>query len=183
MGRRVNRKCQHCAALKVEDAIALHGSEGDHCWNPRDERNLGYDCHRRRNHYRYRQEENTERRLQRRKARKPVAQLAISTQTVGQELPAPPTPEVISAVLVLYRQKPNTPVHAVAAEVWQSDRRLAGIQPVHCMGMRGDQISEYIRETLQLLNQHFGIGRFEDVVKELPVHQCPIKPCPFQEGR
>jgi hypothetical protein len=97
------------------------------------------------------------------------------------ELASPPVPKVLSAVLVLYRQKADSPVHAVGAEVWQGDSKVAGIAPVHCMGMRGDQLGEYIREMLQLLNEQFGIQRFEDVVKELPVNRCPISPCPFQK--
>jgi hypothetical protein len=188
MGRRVNRKCQQCATLAAEAAMALHGPKGDNCWNPRDERGLGYDCHRRRNHYRHRQAVNAERRLERRKAQKPLAPVSPSPEGASSRegrspltLIAPP-PETLAAVLVLYRQTSDSPVHAVAAEVWQGDRKFAGIQPVHCMGLRGDQLSEYIREMLQQLHQHFGLGRFEDVIKELPVHRCPIRPCPYQEG-
>ncbi|MBF2027658.1 MAG: hypothetical protein IGS48_12955 [Oscillatoriales cyanobacterium C42_A2020_001] len=91
----------------------------------------------------------------------------------------PPVPIVPAAILVLYRQHANAPVHAVAAEVWQGDQRIAEVKPVHCMGMKGDRVSAYIKEVLVSLNQQFQVTRFEDVVREIPVEQCPIDNCPL----
>jgi len=97
-----------------------------------------------------------------------------------REVAPPPSPLALAAVLVLYRQHCDTPVHAVAAEVWQGNQKVAAIPPVHCMGMRADKVTTYIKDLLASLNQEFSVVRFEDVVKELPVHQCPIAHCPFQ---
>ncbi|MBF2078991.1 MAG: hypothetical protein IGR76_10850 [Synechococcales cyanobacterium T60_A2020_003] len=182
MARPVNHKCKHCATLSAEEAIALHGEEGDGCWNPRDSRQLGYDCHRRRHHYRYRAEHNAHRKLLKRR-RDRLMQSATDQVTPSSGmliLSPPPIPKICAAVLVLYRQAADAPVHAVAAEVWQGDRLIAGIPAVHCMGMRGDEVGDYIRQMLALLQQ-FGISRFEDVVKEVPVHGCPIVPCPYTQ--
>ncbi len=178
MGRPISRKCQNCANLSVEDAKELHGPEGDGCWDPA-------ICHRRRSHYRRRQELNAERRLQRRDARKNASEemgLRPQTKDFAREFELPSAPAMLSAVLVLYRQHENSPVHAVGAEVWQGNCKILEIQPVHCMGMRADHVGAYIREMLQRVHSQFGIGRFEDVVKEIPVSQCPIVPCPYHFG-
>lgn len=179
MARLINRKCQHCATLPAEEAIALHGIEGDNCWNPGNCRGLGYDCHRRRNHYRHRQTENQTRRRMRK----------LQGQEIQANVPKLEPIEFIpssslfpyAAVLVLYRQGKDTPVHAVAAEIWQGDRKIRQVDATHCMGMRGNEVTAYIREVLEQLHQQFGVSRFEDVIKEIPVEQCPIENCPLRQ--
>lgn len=93
-------------------------------------------------------------------------------------LPAPPLS--YAAVLVLYRNHKDAPVHAVAAEIWQGDRQVLNIPPIHCLGMRGNQVTAYIQTVLEQLHHQFGVSRFEDVIKQLPVAQCPIQPCPLK---
>jgi hypothetical protein len=173
MSRPVNAKCKHCATLSVEEAIALHGETGDGCWNPRDIQQRGYECHRRRHHYRHRAEINAEAKLRRRH------QARLKNLEPEHTLSPPSFSLPYAAILILYRQHPNAPVHAVAAEVWQGDRPIAAIPAVHCMGMRSDDVSQYLHAMLALLRQSFPITRFEDVVKERPVHTCPIIPCPY----
>jgi hypothetical protein len=95
------------------------------------------------------------------------------------ELEPPEIAPTVAGVLVLYRQHKDAPVHAVAAEVWLGSGLVAGIKPVHCLGMRGPEVKEYIQDMLELLNQNFGIRRFEDTPKEMPVQHCPIVPCPL----
>lgn len=85
-----------------------------------------------------------------------------------------------AAILVLYRQNSHAPVHAIAAEVWQGDQKIAEVKAVHCMGMKGDRVSAYIKEILASLSQQFGVTRFEDVIKEVPVNHCPISNCPLK---
>lgn len=167
MGRHIQKKCLHCATLPVEVASVLHGPDGDNCWNPK-------LCHRKRSHYRHREDNNSSRRRFRKTGK-------LSTKQPGDFVEVtPPTPPLANAaVLVLYRQHKNAPVHAVAAEVWSGSVKIAGVKPVHCMGMRGDRVREYIQEMLELLEQQFGVSRFEDVIKEIPVEECPISPCPL----
>jgi hypothetical protein len=62
-------------------------------------------------------------------------------------------------------------------------RKIAQIQAVHCMGMRADKLTGYLKELLLSIHEQFGVARFEDVVKEIPVHDCPIVPCPLKEGQ
>jgi len=169
MPRRVNKKCLHCASLSIEAVIELHGAKGDNCWEPK-------TCHRRRSHYRKREDINAIRRRLRRDGGVSIT----SQQTEALEIIPPQLTAAPSAVLVLYRQHPNAPVHAVAAEVWQGNQKLAYVQPIHCMGMRADKVTAYIRELLGSLSQQFPLTRFEDVVKEIPVEHCPITNCPLK---
>ncbi|MEX0272287.1 hypothetical protein AB3R30_24530 [Leptolyngbyaceae cyanobacterium UHCC 1019] len=114
-----------------------------------------------------------------RNARKPnLPVLNQSVKVVEVNPPLPPTAP--AAILVLYRQSPNTPVHAVAAEVWKGSQKIAEVKPVHCMGMRADKVAEYIKQLLTSLNQQFAVTKFEDVVKEVPVQHCPVIPCPLK---
>lgn len=96
------------------------------------------------------------------------------------EVAPPPVPIAPAAILVLYRQQANAPVHAVAAEVWQENQPIAVVPAVHCMGLKGDRVSAYIKEMLASLAQQFGVTRFEDVIKEVPVACCPIESCPLR---
>lgn len=181
MARRVNAKCQQCAMLAVEEAIALHGPTGDNCWNPANEQGWGYDCHRRRSHYRHREDNNRTRRRLRKAAREgtPSDQRTFPVQD-GEPMALPAPPPVYAAVLVLYRNHKDAPVHAVGAEIWQGDRQVLALSPMHCMGMRGNQVTDYIQSVLEQLHQQFGVSRFEDVIKQLPVEACPIQPCPLK---
>lgn len=175
MPRKINKKCQHCAQLTAEEAIALHGTTGDNCWNPENVHGWGYDCHRRRSHYRHRADHNAIRRRQRRTGNSqqdnPAPEMAV---LVPPEIPVMP-----AAVLVLYRQGKDTPVHAIAAEVWRGNQKVAVVEAVHTMGMRGDKVATYIKDLLLSLQQ-FGVSKFENVVKEIPIHQCPIPACPLK---
>lgn len=117
----------------------------------------------------------------RRRSQPLPSRLPVSSETpptLDLNLPTPGSPP--AAILVLYRQSEIAPVHAVAAEVWQGNERLAQITAVHCLGMRADKVTDYIKQLLQSLQQQFGISRFEDIVKEIPVHQCPIENCPLR---
>lgn len=132
-------------------------------------------CHRRRSHYRHRDDNNRSRRRAKKMGIGVNAEPAVELEL---EPSVPKT--AIAAVLVLYRQHKNSSVHAVAAEVWTGSHLIAAIKSVHCMGMRGNQVSEYLQEILELLTQRFGVVRFEDIIKEVLVQKCPIQPCPLQ---
>ncbi|HIK18487.1 MAG TPA: hypothetical protein IGS53_24820 [Leptolyngbyaceae cyanobacterium M33_DOE_097] len=115
---------------------------------------------------------------QKRSRRKPtiVNSEAVNLIEIGlSSMPASP-----AAILVLYRQASDAPVHAVAAEVWQGEERIAVVKAFHCMGMRADKVQAQIKHLLGELHQKFGVTRFEDVVKEMPVEQCPLVPCPYK---
>jgi len=166
--------------LDVEAAISLHGATGDNCWNPENVNGWGYDCHRRRSHYRHRANNNAIRRRKRRSGNHLPEAMTDFTPVEPMVLASPQLVAPPAAVLVLYRQGKDSPVHAVAAEVWRGSQQVAVMEAIHCMGMRGDKVAAYIRELLASLHEQFGVSKFEDVIKELPVDQCPIKNCPLK---
>ncbi|MEB3213036.1 MAG: hypothetical protein VKL39_16910 [Leptolyngbyaceae bacterium] len=177
MGRPVAKKCKHCSTLSIEEAKELHGPSGDNCWNPA-------TCHRRRSHYRHREDVNRTRRRVRRHAKK--AELSQEGNESGYRditLDITVDTQPYAAVLVLYRQTKQSPVHAIAAEVWQGAQRVGGIAPVHCMGMRGNHVTQHIQTMLSAINSEFGVTRFEDVIKEKKVEECPIRDCPVRGDR
>ncbi|MBW4470606.1 MAG: hypothetical protein KME45_09395 [Stenomitos rutilans HA7619-LM2] len=122
------------------------------------------------------------------KSRKPQRHRKLALPVAHQpsaiiEVEPPLRPTAPAAILVLYRQAADTPVHAVAAEVWQGDEKIMEVKPIHCMGMRADKVSDYIKALLSDLHQRFAVTRFEDVIKERPVQHCPIPSCPLKDDR
>ncbi|PSB32064.1 hypothetical protein [Stenomitos frigidus] len=122
------------------------------------------------------------------KSRKPRRHRKLALPVAHQpsaiiEVEPPLLASAPAAILVLYRQADDTPVHAVAAEVWQGEQKIIEVKPVHCMGMRADRVADYIKTLLSDLHQRFAVTRFEDVIKEMPVQQCPIPSCPLKNDR
>ncbi|MGG6295560.1 hypothetical protein ACQ4M4_14295 [Leptolyngbya sp. AN02str] len=155
MPRRLNRKCVACAELSVEDAIALHGDEGDGCWEPS-------KCHRRRSHYRHRDDNNRRRRRQ---------GLAVKDGLL-------PSPTAYGAVLLLVRDGADQPIHAIGVEIWQGNQKIEAIAAQHTIGMRSRDIQTYLQELLGKLTESYGIAKFDPPPKEIPISQCPIPACP-----
>jgi hypothetical protein len=153
VARHINPKCLHCATLSAEQAIALHGEQGDGCWNPK-------TCHRRRSHYRYRKDSNTKRRQ------------STPTLTLGEA--------AYAAYVYYYKDKPkDAPLHAIAVTVWKGDEKLEDAILEHCGGKDARQIHKQLVQVLATLNQSYGIQKFETTV-ELRPGECPIRPCPLQ---
>ncbi|MEL6385592.1 MAG: hypothetical protein AAFQ89_24645, partial [Cyanobacteria bacterium J06626_18] len=161
MPRKIDPKCLDCAQLSVTEARELHGPEGDDCWQEQ-------RCHRRRSHYRNRRDINAERRsLYRQGVEEKRAAIAPDTLTVT--IPLKPV-----AYLYLYRQKrQDAPLHAIAVSVWQGDERLLEVTPIHCAGLRNQQIQAYLMEILNTLRQKYGITKFEPDVRLEPTSLPP----------
>jgi hypothetical protein len=159
MARSIDKKCLACSSLTIEEAILLHSESGDGCWNPK-------ICHSRRSHYKKRSENNYKRRIRRRNNK--FEQIEVSQ------------PTVYSAVLVLYRSRKDSPVHAVAVRVWQGNKQVAEVPTVHCVGLNGKQLRDFLGGVLTTLKQKYDINRFEEKILELKPEQCPILPCPLK---
>lgn len=157
--RKIPDKCLRCAMLSAEKAKALHGPEGDGCWNPK-------VCYNRRSHARHRDRRNQARNRQRQTA--VLEELAIDISEFA---------EVWTAILVVYRRAgADTPVHAIAAQIWQGQQQVAVVQPIHCMGLVPSQVHAYLRRLLSLLDERYGIRKFASQERFDP-ELCPIRPC------
>lgn len=156
----IPEKCCKCAMLSASQAQALHGTDGDGCWNPS-------VCYSRRSYARHRDRRNQ---VRRRKQQQAVLEtLSVdSSEFAG----------LITAILVIYRKSgAATPVHAISAEIWQGQERCAVVAPLHCMGMVPSQVIAYVRKMLALLDTTYGIKKFASE-ERLDPFLCPLRPCP-----
>ncbi|MGG6264334.1 hypothetical protein ACQ4M3_00350 [Leptolyngbya sp. AN03gr2] len=174
MARSINRKCLACAALTADEAQQLHGAEGDGCWDA--ER-----CKKRRSHYRHRSDRNAKRVVQRR-VQDSISEVARFSINV---------PVIATVVLIIYSEQPerfrdDTPIHAIAAELWTGTQKQAEIEPIVCLGMRGDKVTALFPQILEAFTQQFAKpyndGRpFYKFAAKIHRHirDCPIV-SPFQ---
>jgi hypothetical protein len=173
MARPDQEKCRLCSKLDSQEAQQRHGSDGDGCWNP----NV---CHNRRSYYRHRGVRNHVRK-QRRRNQPTEPGLAESQVPSGRvatlEVLAPAVP---AAVVHWYRITKDAPLHALGAELWIGNDRVAKVEPIHCLGLTELQVKTLLVRILDVFSQHSGIKveRFRSSV-ELHPHNCPIRPCPL----
>lgn len=162
MPSNASEKCRQCSKLSLELALQKHGPKGTDCWE-------GEPCHKRRTYYRYRDRYNHQRR-QRYKV-----ETGDSTQT---EVILPPA--IPAAVLFLYRERVDAPLHAIGAELWLGQEKVSMLQPMHCLGLTSKQVSVYLQEILQAfsIKTEVPISKFAAQV-ELHPSNCSIKPCPL----
>lgn len=152
------QKCRSCAKLSANEAIALHGAAGTGCW-------VSAVCPKRRYYYRNRD-------LLNKKRRKGTANDPI-------ELLPPTAP---AAILHLYRERVDAPLHAVGAELWVGQKRTQEIAAMHCLGLTPGQIATHLQAVLQRLSEEceHPLDKFAAQV-ELHPSQCPIAPCPLHK--
>jgi ribosomal protein L35AE/L33A len=145
--------------LDAAQAQALHGTEGDGCWNPK-------VCYSRRSYARHRDRKNQ----QRNRTRQESVLKTLEVET-------PEFAYLYYAVLVVYRAAGgDTPVHAISAQVWQGQQQIAIVAPIHCVGMIPSQVHAYVRKLLDLLDEEYGIRKFASLERIDP-QQCLIRPC------
>ena len=91
-----------------------------------------------------------------------------------------PVPAVLAAVIHWYRETKDASLHALGAELWMGNNRVAKIEPVHCLGLTELQVKTLLLRILDGFSQHIGmkVERFRSSV-ELHPHNCPIRPCPL----
>jgi hypothetical protein len=168
MARPVQQKCLDCSRLTQPEAIALHqpGTETG-CWTAR-------TCPRRRSHYRHRLENNAKQRGGYRTL-KTAGQAVEAMPRIFVPVQAPPV-----AMLYLFREdRQDAHLHAIAVAIWQGNRKLALVEPVHCMGMTNRQVNEYLRNVLAVVGEKYGITEFEPPIRMEPM-ECPLNDCPLK---
>jgi hypothetical protein len=155
--RKIPDKCIRCALLESDVAQDIHGPNGDGCWNPK-------VCYARRSHAKHRDRRNATRNLKKKKT--DLSAIAV------------PIPNILYGVLVVYQPAgANTPVHAIAAEVWNEHGQYGFIEARHCAGMTPSKVEGHVQEILDELDSTCGIKKFESQVRR-DVFECPVRPCP-----
>jgi hypothetical protein len=129
MPKPLNLQCLECSRHTTEWAKTIHGEYGDGCWNPN-------RCHDRRYSYRHRERSKTE------------------SQTEIISL-APPTSYY--AILYLYKEPGEKPLHAMGAELWHSQQAVCKIEPVHCFGLTAGKIRAFSQQVLQAFSDKYQV--------------------------
>jgi hypothetical protein len=177
MSRPDQERCRLCSKLDSATAKLKHGSDGTGCWDDQ-------HCHNRRSYYRHRGVRNYNRKqryhLQRdpRVNTPPSANPDLASPVVNIiTIPAPAAP---APVLFWYRETKQSPLHAISAELWMGNDRVAKIEPVHCLGLTELQIKTLLLRILEGFSQHCGqkLERFRASVELHPLN-CPVRPCPL----
>ncbi len=173
MARPDREKCRLCSKLSSQEAQQHHGSNGDGCWDPK-------YCHNRRSYYRHRGMRNQLRKQRQREGQAKQASSGPEATSVRVATLKVLAPAVPAAVVHWYRTTRDSPLHALGAEFWMGDDRIARVEPVHCLGLTELQVKTLLLQILHTFSQHSGIevNRFRSSV-ELHPHNCPIRPCPL----
>ena len=159
--RALPEKCRKCAMLSAEQAQMLHGIEGDGCWNPT-------VCYSRRSYARNRDRIN-QTRSRKRKEGEPE-QIPVQFEPLSQ---------LVFGVLVVYSKAGvDTPVHAIGAEIWQGQEKVAIVPAVHCVGLVPSQVHQYAGKILTVLEERYGIKKFASQTR-LDPQLCGVRPCPL----
>jgi hypothetical protein len=170
MPKSQSEKCRLCAKLSATEAIAKHGPSGTGCWD-------GDKCHKRRTYYRNRDRYNQSKRQQYRHLAE-TPSIAVPAQ---EKILTLSPPVAAAAVLLLYRARVDDPLHAIGAELWLGQNKIAMIEPVHTLGLAPAQVKAFLKEILAAFSQQVGgndVTQFE-MQKELSPDCCPIRPCPL----
>ncbi len=151
MPKPLNSKCQLCSKLSTTQAKELHGPEGDNCWNPK-------VCHNRRSFYRSKTE---------------VAPTDIDTIAVEP-------PQTYFAVLYLYKDLGDRPLHALGADLWHGQQPVCRLEPIHCFGLTASKIKIYTEQVLQAFSKKYQVNLYQyKEMFEISPLQCPVRPCPL----
>jgi len=159
MAKGIPEKCKKCALLSATQAQELHGSDGDNCWNPA-------VCYSRRSYARHRDRRKL---IRYHKQNTDQSELTVNIDEFAN---------TFWAVLIVYRRTgTDTPIHAIAAEVWKGQEKFGAVAPIHCIGMTATQVHSYVQKVLELLDSKYSIKKFASQERLDPT-LCPLRPCP-----
>jgi hypothetical protein len=170
MPKKVAHNCFQCSKLSHDEAQIKSCWDADRCPNRR--------------HY----QRNKERISQQRRSLRTQAQLSDYTEESTTISIASSTTIAIdhpigtAASIIFYRERQDAPVHAIAAEIWQGNRKVLSVKPMHCLGLSPSQVVGMMAEILKACSTELDVelGKFASKV-ELHPSLCPIRPCPLCE--
>jgi hypothetical protein len=170
MPKKVAHNCFQCSKLSHDEAQIKSCWDADRCPNRR--------------HY----QRNKERISQQRRSVRTQAQLLDYTGesttisiTSGTTIVIDP-PIGTAASIIFYRERQDAPVHAIAADIWQGNRKVLNVKPMHCLGLSPAQVVGMMADILKACSTELDVemSKFASKV-ELHPSLCPIRPCPLCE--
>jgi hypothetical protein len=170
MPKKVAHNCFQCSKLSHDEAQIKSCWDADRCPNRR--------------HY----QRNKERISQQRQSLRTQALLSDYTEQSTTISIASSTTIAIdhpigtAASIIFYRERQDAPVHAIAAEIWQGNRKVLNVKPMHCLGLSPSQVVGMMADILKACSTELNVelGKFASKV-ELHPSLCPIRPCPLCE--
>jgi hypothetical protein len=161
--KKIAHNCFQCSKLSNGEAQAKSCWDADRCPNRR---------HYQRNKERISQQRKTQAKL----SDRPEESTAIASETTI----AIDHPIGTTASIIFYRERQDAPVHAIAAEVWQGNRKVLNVKPMHCLGLSPAQVVQMMAEILKACSVELDVelSKFASKV-ELHPSLCPIRPCPL----
>jgi hypothetical protein len=169
MPKKVAHNCFQCSKLSHDEAQTKSCWDADRCPNRR--------------HY----QRNKERISQQRRSLKTQALLSDYTETsttifssASSTTIAIDHPIGTAASIIFYRERQDAPVHAIAAEIWQGNRKVLNVKPMHCLGLSPSQVVGMMAEILKAcsIELEVELSKFASKV-ELHPSLCQIRPCPL----
>jgi hypothetical protein len=163
MPKKVAHNCFQCSKLSNDEAQAKSCWDANRCPNRR--------------HY----QRNKERISQQRKTQAKLPDYSEKSMTIdsGKTI-AIDHPIGIAASIIFYRERQDAPVHAIAAEIWQGNRKVLNVKPMHCLGLSPAQVVQMMAEILKACSVELDVelSKFASKV-ELHPSLCPIRLCPL----
>jgi hypothetical protein len=163
MPKKVAHNCFQCSKLSNGEAQAKSCWDADRCPNRR---------HYQRNKERISQQRKTQAKL----PDYPEKSMPIASgTTISIDHPVS-----TAASIIFYRERQDAPVHAMAAEIWQGNRKVLNVKPMHCLGLSPAQVVQVMAEILKACSVELDVelSKFASKV-ELHPSLCPIRPCPL----
>jgi hypothetical protein len=168
--KKVAHNCFQCSKLSHDEAQTKPCWDADRCPNRR--------------HY----QRNKERISQQRRSLRTQAKLSDYTEEsttiliVSSTTIAIDHPIGTAASIIFYRERQDAPVHVIAAEIWQGNRKVLNVKPMHCLGLTPTQVVGMMAEILKACSTELNVemSRFASKI-ELHPSLCPIRPCPLCE--
>jgi prolyl-tRNA synthetase len=170
MPKKVAHNCFQCSKLSNDEAQLKSCWDADRCPNRR--------------HY----QRNKERISQQRRSLKTQAQRSDHAEQPATTTIASGTTIAIdhpigtAASIIFYRERQDAPVHAIAAEIWQDNRKVLNVKPMHCLGLSPSQVVGMMADILKACSIELNVELTKFASKvELHPSLCPIRPCPSCE--
>lgn len=102
--------------------------------------------------------------------------------SAGATITVPP-PESYFAVLYLYKEPGEKPLHALGAELWHGQQAVCRLEAIHCFGLTAGKIRAYSDQVLQAFSKQYevSLSQYKEIF-EIGQGLCPVRPCPLHPG-
>ncbi len=152
MPKKVAHNCFQCFKLSHDEALTKSCWDADRCPNRR--------------HY----QRNKQRISQQRRSKRTEQPVTNQPRTIAIDHPIG-----TAASIIFYRERQDAPVHAISAEIWQSNKKVLEVKPMHCLGLSPAQVVEIMKEILSAcsIELEVELSKFSSKV-ELHPSLCPL---------